>query len=222
MMKTGTADRIKVWDPLVRLFHWTLVISFTVAYVTGEEGDLVHFYSGYVIAGLLLFRLVWGFIGSRHARFADFVRSPREVIEYTRSLFSGHPRRYLGHNPAGGVMVILLLLSLSGTVVTGLMLDPAFDSVVLEGSVSNRVLLGDDDEERGEGYEEEDDEREGGMEGPGGEGNEVVEEWHEVLANLTLLLVILHIAGVVVSSRLHRENLVRAMITGYKPRDPEA
>ncbi len=214
-----TENRVKVWDPLVRLFHWTLVIGFAVAYLSGNEMDQLHLYAGYVITGLLLFRLAWGFVGSRHARFSDFVRPPGEVIDYLKSLFSGHPKRYLGHNPAGGVMVILLLVSLAGTVGTGLMLDPAFNMVGMEGSISNQILVGDDDEDE----DDDDDERGyGGMEDGEREGNETVEEVHEVLANLTLLLVFLHIAGVVVSSRLHRENLVRAMITGYKPKDPDA
>ena len=215
MNQMTTENRVKVWDPLVRLFHWTLVISFAVAYLSGDEMDQLHLYAGYVITGLLVFRLVWGFVGSRHARFSDFVRPPGEVIDYLKSLFSGHPKRYLGHNPAGGVMVILLLVSLAGTVGTGLVMDPAFGGGGMEGAAgqSSMAMYEDDDDD-----DDEDDEDER-YEGRG--ENEVVEELHEVLANLTLFLVFLHIAGVVVSSRLHRENLVRAMITGYKPKDPE-
>lgn len=207
-IETGN-EEIKIWDPLIRLFHWILVVSFVVAYLSGEELDLLHVWSGYLITGLLVFRLIWGFVGSKHARFSDFLYSPRQVISHTRSLFSGRSRRYLGHNPAGGVMVFLLLFILSCTVGSGLVLDSGVGTssmaeigqVVLPAS----AWADDDDDDEHEGRE-----------------NEMLEEVHEFFANLTLLLVFLHIAGVVVSSRLHHENLVRAMITGRKQREPEA
>ena len=200
-------EEVRVWDPLIRLFHWTLVAGFAVAYLSGDELDQLHVWAGYLITGLLVFRLIWGFVGSKHARFSDFLYSPRQVIGYTRSLFSGKPRRYLGHNPAGGVMVLLLLFSLSFTVGSGLVLDSGVgaSSMAEIGQVMLPAKAWADDD---------DDEHEGGE-------NEMLEEVHEFFANLTLLLVFLHIAGVVVSSRLHHENLVRAMVTGRKPRDPE-
>ena len=210
-------NEVRVWDPLVRLFHWTLVISFAVAYLSGEDLLQIHLYAGYLVTGLLVFRLIWGFIGSRHARFSDFLYSPRAVMDYLKSLFSGHPKRYLGHNPAGGVMILLLLVSLTGTVATGLAMDPALVSggevTDMQESTAGRGWLQDDDE---------DEDEEGEYAGKKGEGNESMEDLHEFFANFTLFLVFVHIAGVVVSSRLHRENLVRAMITGKKPADPEA
>ncbi len=201
-MNTSNTDKeVKVWDPLIRIFHWTLVIGFTVAYLTGDELTTIHIWSGYLIAGLLLVRLLWGFIGTKHARFRDFIYPPREVAAYLKSLVSGKSRRYLGHNPAGGVMVLLLLTSLVLTTGSGLMMLQSTQGSLIPPPVSQSGWFADDDDEF--------------------EGGEVLEEVHEFFANLTLLLVILHIAGVVVSSRLHHENLVRAMITGKKPLHPE-
>ena len=205
MQRENDGQEVKVWDPLVRIFHWTLVISFVVTYASGDELEGIHVWFGYLIAGLLVFRLAWGFVGPKHARFSDFVYGPQEILAYLRSLATGRPRRYLGHNPAGGLMVILLLVSLGFTTGTGLLMvqtpqAPAIQSVQERGG----WFFGEKDEE--------DEEH---------EGNEVLEEVHEFFANLTLLLVLLHIAGVAVSSRLHHESLVRAMITGRKPAKPE-
>jgi cytochrome b len=122
-----------------------------------------------VLIGL---RVVWGLVGSEHARFSDFLFSPTRTMDYLRSLRSGRPRHYLGHNPAGGWMVVALLLSLAVAAVSGVMM--------------------------------------------GGAEDEVLEEVHEAFANLSLLLVVVHVSGVVVSSLLHRENLVKAMLTGFK------
>ncbi len=201
---------VRVWDPLVRLFHWSLVIGFFVAWLSGEELARTHLLAGYVVTGLLVFRLVWGFVGTRHARFSDFLYPPAEIIAYLKSLVSGSPRRYLGHNPAGGAMILLLLVSLSGTVATGLVMDagptagePPSTSA-LSPAPERRLAWLEEEHEAWEHEEEED------------EGEEALEELHEFFANFTLLLVFLHIAGVLVSSRLHGENLVRAMITGRK------
>ncbi len=110
---------VRVWDPFVRLFHWSLVAAFALAYATGDEIEKVHIAAGYFIAGLLALRIVWGFVGPRHARFGDFVRAPREVIAYLRDAMLFRAPRHLGHNPAGGAMVIALMLSLSATSLTG-------------------------------------------------------------------------------------------------------
>ena len=100
---------IPVWDPMVRLFHWSLVGIMAYEFL-GESGDNLHRTLGYVALGLIAFRLVWGFVGTKHARFSDFVKSPLVVFDYVKSIVTGHPRRYLGHNPAGGAMVIALLV----------------------------------------------------------------------------------------------------------------
>jgi cytochrome b len=109
---TGRVSRpgvISVWDPLVRLFHWSLVAIIAFEFL-GEDGDMLHRILGYVALGLVAFRVIWGLIGTRHARFSDFVKSPLVVIGYLKSIATGHPRRYIGHNPAGGMMVIALLV----------------------------------------------------------------------------------------------------------------
>lgn len=198
------SQSIRVWDVLVRLFHWSLVLSFTVAYLSGEALERVHAYAGYLILGLLAFRLIWGIVGTRHARFSDFVQPPRKVIDYLKQLAAGRPQHYLGHNPAGGWMVVALLLSLSVTGWSGLELYAAADgrgplaSSTLELAPIGAARADDWDEHLGVG--------------DGGWWDEI----HEVSANLTLLLVLVHIAGVFVAGRLHRENLVKAMITGNK------
>ncbi len=186
-MQTNT---VKVWDPLVRIFHWSLVAGFSTAYLSGEvEGLTLHVWSGYLVGGLVLFRWLWGLLGTEHARFRDFIFSPAVVVAYTRDLLHHQARRYLGHNPLGGAMVVALLVLLSLVTVTGLVVYAAKEaSGPLAGLMSGTPeWLGD-----------------------------MTEEIHEFFSNLTLLLVGLHIAGVVVSSVLHRENLVRAMITGRK------
>lgn len=167
--------KIKVWDAPVRVFHWLLVLSFTGAYLSAESESwrLLHVTLGYTLGGLVAFRLVWGLVGTRYARFANFVRGPQAVLTYLRSLRKGQPQHHLGHNPAGAVAIVLLLLA----------------SVAVVGSgwaIYNDV------------------------------GGEWLSELHDIAANSMLLVVAIHVAGVLVASRLHRENLVRAMVTGQK------
>ena len=166
---------IKVWDPLVRIFHWSLVALFVVAYLTGDEIQRVHEAAGYAIGGLLGARILWGFIGPRHARFTDFVRSPREAFAYIRKALVFRAKRYVGHNPAGGLMVLALIVMLTATCVTGYMMTT-------------------------DAYW----------------GSEAMEEVHGALANATVALVVIHVIGVLVASFEHRENLVKAMVTGRK------
>jgi cytochrome b len=113
---------VKVWDPFVRIFHWSLAGLFLLAYSTGDEIENVHIAAGYIIAGLLALRIVWGFVGPRHARFRDFVRSPCAVLAYMRDVALLRAPRYLGHNPAGGTMVVALIVTLLGTCLTGYMM----------------------------------------------------------------------------------------------------
>jgi cytochrome b len=159
----------------VRVFHWLLVLSFAGAYLSAESESwrLLHVTLGYTLGGLVAFRLVWGLVGTRYARFANFVRGPQAVLTYLRSLRKGQPQHHLGHNPAGAVAIVLLLLA----------------SVAVVGSgwaIYNDV------------------------------GGEWLSELHDIAANSMLLVVAIHVAGVLVASRLHRENLVRAMVTGQK------
>ncbi len=113
---------VKVWDLLVRVFHWSLATLFLVAYATGDEIERVHIAAGYAIAGLIAVRVVWGFVGPRHARFGSFVRPPREVLAYLYDLALLRAPRFIGHNPAGGAMIIALLAMLTGTCITGYMM----------------------------------------------------------------------------------------------------
>ncbi|MBR0857016.1 cytochrome b/b6 domain-containing protein [Bradyrhizobium liaoningense] len=113
---------VKVWDPFVRIFHWSLVASFVIAYATGDEIERVHVAAGYAIAALLAARIAWGFVGPRHARFSNFVRPPREVLAYIRDVAMLRAPRYIGHNPAGGAMIVALLVALAGTCATGYMM----------------------------------------------------------------------------------------------------
>jgi cytochrome b len=118
---------VKVWDPLVRIFHWSLAFLFAAAFVTGDESERLHVLIGYAILGLVALRLVWGMIGPRHARFSSFVRGPRAVLAYLREMAKLRAPRHLGHNPAGGAMVVALLALLAATGVTGyLMTTDAF------------------------------------------------------------------------------------------------
>jgi cytochrome b len=218
----STEDTVKVWDPLVRVLHWTLVAAFTVAFVTGEEVESVHEWAGYVVLAVVGVRLLWGVIGTRHARFGDFVFRPSVVLGYARDVLKGGAKRYLGHNPLGGAMIVALLVSLFATGATGLALESdeptsvaavtqpaqlsatsAIDEIRGGAEPGERSLYrGDSDKDKDH------DEREG-------EG--LWEEAHEFFANFTLLLVFLHIGGVMLSSFMHSENLVRAMFTGRKP-----
>lgn len=202
-------NSVKVWDILVRVFHWSLVFLFVVAYFTGDDENQWHIYFGYAIAGLIVFRLVWGFIGSEYARFGNFIYSPGKVVEYLKSLKFSTPKHYLGHNPAGGYMVVALLSMLTITTITGLKVYGVEGHGPLAGNI-NVSLISDAvaDDDRDEEHEK--------NEGEENKQGEYWEELHELTANLTVLLIIFHVIGVVVSSRLHKENLVRAMFTGRK------
>ena len=205
MNRSSAPATVRVWDLAVRVGHWLLVTAFVVAYLTEGEPRVVHTFAGYTIVAYVLARVVWGFIGPPSARFATFVVSPLRAIRYLFDLPRGRAARFIGHSPAGSLMVLLLLMSLAATTAAGLTLYAVHDGAgPLAGFVAPAAA-------NAEG--ENADPRE-----------EFWEETHELLANLTLLLVLLHIAGVVVASRAHRENLVRAMITGDKraadPRKP--
>jgi cytochrome b len=113
---------VRVWDPFVRIFHWSVVGLFALAFVTGDEIEWLHLTAGYAIAGLVALRILWGFVGPRHARFVDFVRSPRATAAYLSSVVAGRAPRHLGHNPAGGAMVLALIAMITAIAVTGFMM----------------------------------------------------------------------------------------------------
>ncbi len=175
---TGEPRTVRVWDPLVRIFHWSLVAAFVTAWATGDELQKVHEIAGYTIVGLLVFRVFWGLFGSTHARFTDFVHHPAVVVAHIFDTARLRAQRHIGHNPAGGAMILALLLMLSVICGTGIMMTmDAFWGV------------------------------------------EWVEEAHEIAVNMTIVLIGLHIAGVLVASVAHGENLVAAMVTGRKRAD---
>lgn len=112
---------VRVWDPLVRAFHWCLVLAFAIAWASGDEWDALHETTGYVILGLLGIRVAWGLIGTRYARFTQFVRGPATVKDYLGQMVIGREQRFIGHNPAGGAMVVTLILAMAATGLTGWM-----------------------------------------------------------------------------------------------------
>lgn len=166
---------VAVWDPLVRIFHWSLAGAFFGAYLLGDGGGTWHQALGYAALGLVALRLVWGFVGGRYARFARFVPSPGRFIGYLRAMLARREPRHVGHNPAGAAMILALLTGVALTATTGwLMTTDALWGVAW------------------------------------------IQDVHEWAANVTLVLVGLHVAGVIYASWRHRENLVRAMVTGRK------
>ena len=215
-MAIPNTTEIEVWDPFVRLAHWTIAIGFFVAYLTEDDFMTVHVWAGYVVGMLVLLRIVWGFIGPRRARFSDFVCGPMTALGYLRDLFLFRAKRHVGHSPAGGAMVFALLLFLAATVASGLILyaedrgagplAPFFTQATstMTAPVSDKARPSEDNKRAGEGRNQ----RESAF-----------KEIHEVLANVTLALVIIHILGVILASFVHHENLTRAMITGRKRRE---
>lgn len=189
------SSQIKIWDPLVRFFHWSLVSAFFIAYVTEDDVLIVHTWAGYLILALITIRVIWGFIGTRYARFSDFVYSPKTIIQFIKETLSLRSKRYLGHNPAGGAMIIALLVSLFITTLSGVMLLGAAEQAgpVAYWFAQTSHLWGD-----------------------------AFEEVHEFFANFTLLLVLLHVIGVLAESLIHKENLVSAMISGFKSNNPRS
>jgi cytochrome b len=168
-------QRILVWDLPTRIFHWTLAVSFAVAFLTAESERWrdFHVLLGYTVLALIAFRLVWGFVGSRYVRFAVLVRCFPYVVRYLAQLLRGHAWHPVGHNPAGVVVIALLLL------------------LGIASGVSGWAV-----------YEE--------------IGGDWLEEFHKFTSNAMLAVVFVHIAGVLVASYLHGENLIVAMITGRK------
>jgi cytochrome b len=168
-------EKVKVWDIFVRLFHWSLVGLFATAWLTSESEWYrnIHINVGYAMGILIGLRILWGFVGTKYARWTDFIKGPIKTGEYIWSLFTRNPIHYTGHNPAGGWMIVLLLASAIGTIVTGMYM----------------------------------------------ESGEVFEELHEGFASGMLALVGVHVLGVIVSGLKHKENLVKAMITGYKNKE---
>lgn len=178
---SGTApgsETVKVWDPVVRILHWTLAVGVAAAWATAEEQARLHEAVGLGLLAAIALRSLWGLIGPRHARFGGFVPGPGGFVAYVGDLLSGRARRYLGHNPAGGAMIVALLAGLLVTIATGIGMAYGLPGLPIHG--------------------------------------EALEGVHEAAAAGTLVLIVLHVGGVILSSLLHRENLVLAMVTGRK------
>ena len=175
----ASGRRILVWDVPVRVFHWLMVASFAGAWITAESERwrLLHVTLGYTMAGLVAFRLIWGLVGTKHARFADFVRGPRAVARYLGALLRGRPEHHVGHNPAGA-LAIVAMLALAAL-------------LTFSGWATYNEVFG-----------------------------EALEDLHEGVANAMMAVVLVHVAGVVLASWMHRENLVGSMVTGTKFGDP--
>jgi cytochrome b len=182
-------NEINVWDRFVRSFHWGLVATFAICYLTEDDFMNLHVWSGYAIMLLLALRFVWGFVGTPHARFSDFVYRPSMVWQYTRDVLFLRAKRYIGHNPAGGAMVVLFFIGLILASLSGIVLYGADEHA---GPLASMMSGASDSTE------------------------EILEEVHEFFANFTLLLVVIHLGGVIFESLLHRENLIQAMINGRK------
>lgn len=179
MKKTTEKTKVLVWDLPTRVFHWLLAVTFVGAFLTAdsERLRLVHVTFGYTMLGLIAFRLLWGLIGTRYARFKSFTFGAASVLGYLKSIVARSPQHYVGHNPAGS-WAIYALIAL--TVAAGLTGYATYNDI----------------------------------------GGDWLEELHEGVANALLAVVFVHIAGVLVSSLLHRENLMRAMIDGLKRGNP--
>jgi cytochrome b len=200
----NASRQVRVWDLFVRVFHWSLVLSFAVAYTTEDDTLAIHVWAGYLVGGLVLARILWGFVGPKHARFTDFVCSPFTAWRYLADLLRFRSPRHIGHSPAGGMMVLFLIVGCLVTVWTGMQQYAAEEGkgpLAWEGPVLVAQALADEDER--EGHDEDDEE----------EGEDGLHEW---LAHFTFLGVLFHIAGVILASIAHKENLVGAMFTGLK------
>jgi cytochrome b len=204
---------VRVWDRFVMFTHWTVAVGYVVAYLTGEGALLIHVWAGYTVGALVVLRILWGFVGPKHARFTDFVFRPWKVLSYLGDLVRFRAQRYLGHSPAGGAMAIALWIGLLALVWSGLELYAVEEGAgplasvgaqmdhgsAMSGGLIVSASASDDDE---------------GDQAGGGGG--AWKDIHESLSSLVLVLVILHLVGVVLSSLVHRENLPRSMVTGMK------
>ncbi|WP_440027815.1 cytochrome b/b6 domain-containing protein [Chromobacterium amazonense] len=182
-------QQVKVWDVPTRLFHWTLVVLFGAMWLCAEQGGewlQYHIYCGVALASLLVFRLIWGVVGSQTARFSNFVRGPRTIVRYLKGELP--EREAPGHNPLGGWMVVVMLLALGAQVLTGLFAADV-DSYLYDGPLAKHIDSGLAESATGA---------------------------HKLLFNGLLGLVALHLTAIVLYRLVKKQNLVGPMLTGYK------
>ena len=193
-MADKNEQRIRIWDLPVRLFHWTLVVLMAVSYFSGQAGGdwmKLHFWSGYAILTLLLFRIAWGFVGSTTARFTHFVRGPEAALEHLKELAGADRPRDVGHNPLGGAMVIALLAGLLLQVAAG-MFAADTDMGTISGPLANLVA---------------------------DKWVDAATVFHHTWVNVLLLLVAIHVLAALLYLVWKRQNLIGAMFTGRKRLD---
>ncbi|TCP42224.1 cytochrome b/b6 domain-containing protein [Rhodovulum marinum] len=183
-------ETVRVWDPLLRLFHWALFVAVVGAWGLGKFGPDVmtlHFWFGYTVLGLLAFRLVWGFVGPEHARFKNFIYGPVTFVKYLGSMFNRKPSYWPGHNPLGGLFVFIILGLLAVHAVTGLFADP--EDYINVGPLAQYVSSDTAISALG---------------------------WHATLSWAVLAIVVLHVAAIAFYKKWKGENLITPMITGKK------
>ena len=183
-------ERVRLWDPGLRAFHWALAALFATSFLLGEFGPAImtlHFWSGYAICALLAFRLVWGVVGPRPARFSSVGKGPGAVLRYAGGVAERAPSHWRGHNPLGGWAVAAMLLLLVAQVATGLLADP--EDYVNVGPLAHLVSS---------------------------DLNRAATAWHHRIGTALLWLVIAHVAAIVFYRVWKREDLIRPMIDGWK------
>lgn len=190
--KPETLKTVTVWDLPTRLFHWTLVILMIAQWLTAENSETMdyHVWGGYAVLALVLFRLIWGFVGSDTARFRDFLRGPGAALEYAKALRRGETPHYLGHNPMGGWSIVAMLGLLLVQAGTGLF---ANDDILIEGPLYAWVSKGTSD---------------------------WLTSIHKLSFNLLLLVIAVHISAVLFYLLVKRENLIHPMLSGRKRLPP--
>ena len=213
-MSSGAPTR-RCWDPLVRVTHWGVAAAVVANGLITEGGSLVHVWIGLAVAALLALRLIWGLVGPAEARFSAFPPSPRRAIAHVRDILAGRHVVHRSHNPLGALMVYALWATLAVVVASGVAMTGFPPRIEAEHAERPAALAASaSEDEAGE-------QGEGGREGEGGEGGEVVEEAHEIAANLLLVLAALHLAGVAFETRRGGRQIVMAMIGGKgKTREP--
>lgn len=189
MEGTEGLREVRVWDAPIRLFHWLLALLVCVSFATGKLGGNAmkwHLYSGHGILALLVFRLAWGFAGGTDARFSHFLRGPGDILGYARQLFRRAPSYVPGHNPLGGIMVVVMLLALALQATSGLFSN---DDIATEGPLAARI---------------------------GKDLSDRITAIHKANSNGVLALVILHVGAILFYLVYKGENLLLPMLTGVK------
>jgi cytochrome b len=188
--EAARTETVVLWDPLIRVFHWLLAVAVMAGWVLGKFGPdimTLHFYAGYTVVGLLVFRLIWGIFGPPAVRFRGFFYAPSTTWDYLGGMFSRRPSYWRGHNPLGALSALAILVLLAAQAVTGLYSDP--EDYINSGPLASSVSAGT---------------------------ARAALSWHHLLGNLILVLVLLHVAAILFYRFWKGEDLVRPMITGRK------